>query len=466
MKLNELESIVKNGESHTLEFKKSTAQLGPALETICAFLNNQGGIVLIGVTAKGEIIGQDISDKTKQAIAHELGKLEPPVQIDVHYVPVKGNKQVIVFQTKSGPHQPYVYDGRPYYREQSVTQQMPQHRYEQLLAKRGQLNHAWDKFIADSYSIHDLDHDEIRRTVKDGVDKNRIPIEVLNYNTDQILRKLELLKDGQLTNAAVVLFAKDLSIDYSQCLIRMARFRGTTKTAAFMDNQRIRGNAFKILSEANYFIMRHLPIASFFEPDRWDRVDRPSLPVFAVREALINAISHRDYQSSASISLAVFDDRVEIWNNGNLPSMLKIQDLKKQHESYPRNELIASTFYQRGWIENWGTGTTRMLELCKENDVPEPVFKEHSGGLTVVFRFKEPMGGVSKTPPKTILNTRQEEILVLLQRGNALSANDICNLLKPPPSIRTMNVDLALLKKLGRVEQQGKGRSTLWKAKP
>lgn len=467
MKLTELESIVKSGESHTLEFKKSTAQLSPGLETICAFLNNQGGTVLIGVTTKGDIIGQDVSDKTKQSIANELAKLEPPIQIDVQYVPLLGGKLVIVLQTKSGQHAPYVYDGRPYYREQSVTKLMPQHLYEQLLVKRGQLNHSWEEFTAVNYSIESLDHEEIRRTVKDGIDKNRIPIEVLTYSADEILRVLGLLKDGCVTNAAAVLYAKDLSSDYPQCLIRLARFRGTDKLADFMDNQRVNGNAFKIISEANNFLMRHLPIASFFEPNRFERIDKPMLPVLAVREALVNAISHRDYSNrTASISLAIFDDRLEIWNNGNLPPQLKVQDLKKRHESYPRNELIATTFYKRGWVEGWGIGTTRMLELCKENDVPEPNFEEYSGGLAVIFKFKESMGVTGKVmPKKQSLTERQEEILSLLRGHNSLSTNEVRALIQNPPTIRTINIELSVLKKLGYVEQQGKARNTTWKAK-
>ena len=156
----------------------------------------------------------------------------------------------------------------------------------------------------------------------------------------------------------------------------MTRYKGTTKLANFMDSKHIYGNAFKILSEANYFSMRHLPVASFFESDKFKRIDKPTLPVMAIREALVNAISHRDYTNqSASISFAIFDDRLEIWNNGTLPPELKLKDLKKRHESYPRNKRIAKIFYSRGWVEKAGIGTLRMLEDCKELGVPEPELK-------------------------------------------------------------------------------------------
>ncbi len=156
---------------------------------------------------------------------------------------------------------------------------MTQHHYEQLLVERGQLNHDWDGQPAIGYDIDSLDYEEIRNTIRDGVNKNRIAVEVLNYNIKQMLRYLELFDNGKITNAAVVLYAKDVEPRYSQCLIRMTRYRGLDKLANFMDSKHVYGNAFHILSEANYFTMRHLPVASFFESDKFERIDKPALPV-------------------------------------------------------------------------------------------------------------------------------------------------------------------------------------------
>lgn len=151
----------------------------------------------------------------------------------------------------------------------------------------------------------------------------------------------------------------------------------------YIDNQQITGNAFDILSAADSFLRRHLPIASFFQSNQFKRIDKPALPVLAVREALINAICHREYiDQSTDISLALFDDRLEIWNSGSLPSALKLIDLKKQHSSFPRNKLISKIFYARGLIESWGTGTNKMIELCKKEKVPLPIFREQSKGFS------------------------------------------------------------------------------------
>jgi ATP-dependent DNA helicase RecG len=467
MDIDRVTALIQQGESHNLEFKKSTAQLKPAYETACAFLNTKGGIVLIGVKNDGQIIGQHVTDNTRQEIAREIKKIEPPLneQINIDYVLIDNNKFVIVIDVIAGGHAPYTYDGRPYVRIESSTGLMPQHLYEQLLVRRGQLNHAWDRQLAKGYTIDLLDHEDIRRTIKEGVDKHRIGIEVLNYDIDHILRSLELIKNDKLINAAVVLYAKDVRPDYSQCMIRLARFRGSDKLGDFIDNQRVYGNAFRIISAALEFAMRHLPIASFFEPGNIQRIDQPAVPQLALREALVNAISHRDYANhSATISLSIYDDRLELWNNGVLPPQLSFAALRKRHESYPRNKTIATIFYEQGWVEGWGTGTTRMIGYCQKNGTPEPEFEEYSGGFVVIFRFKEPMGGGRKSNiEKPTLNKRQEKILEILAGGKSLSANEIFDQLDDVASLRTVKADLAALKKLLLLEQIGKGRATVWK---
>lgn len=468
MYINEIKTLIKEGESSSLEFKSTTNQLKSAFETICAFLNGKGGTVLIGVKNDGQIIGQDVSDNTRQEIAREIKKIEPSAQVDVDYIPTENGKFVIMLRVAFGRYAPYVFDGRAYGRVESSTGLIPQHRYEQLLVRRGQLNHAWEEQLTEDYDLDSLDHEEIRRTIKEGVDQNRIGVEVLSYDMEHILSKLKLLQDGKLINAAIVLYAKDVLPKYPHCMIRMARFRGTDKLGDFMDNQRVYGNAFRLISAADDFTQRHLPIASFFEPGKMQRIDQPAVPALALREALINAISHRDYTNrSASIALSIFDDRLEIWNNGELPPELNISDLRKSHQSYPRNEEIATLFYQRGWVEEWGTGTVRMIGYCQKNGTPEPEFQEYSGGFAVVFRFKEPMGRfikntVQEEASQYKLTSRQQEILKILSIGGKVSVNDILNQLNDAPASRTLRDDLARLKELKLINLEGRAKTARW----
>ncbi len=469
MNFKQLENLVSQGESAFLEFKTSTSQLKPAFETVCAFLNGKGGIVLLGVKNKGEIIGQDVTDNTRQEIARELKKIESPVlaHVDVYYLKTVQEKSVIVLDVTAGDHAPYIYEGRPFERIQSTTSLMPQNRYEQLLVRRGYLNHAWEGHLAEECDLAGLDQEEILRTIKEGVDQNRVSVEVLNYDLKRILNNLNLMKDGKLINAAAVLFAKDVEKNYSHCMIRMARFRGIDKLGDFLDNQRVYGNAFRLIEAATHFIQRHLPIASFFEPGRMQRTDQPAVPMLALREALINAISHRDYSRRiATISLAIYDDRLEIWNNGPLAPELKLEDLKKEHDSYPRNKIIASVFYTRGWVESWGTGTTRMAGYCTRNGTPEPEFEEHSGGFVIRFRFKEPMGGsqIKDVQEKGLdLSIRQQKILEILADGALLSAKEIREKLDMDVSSRAIQMDLNILKNNGHVQQVGISVASSWR---
>lgn len=466
MNITQLKNLAQQGESQHLEFKKSTTQIKPAFETACSFLNNKGGVILIGVKDNGQLIGQEINDQIRQLIAYESRKIEPKSHIDVHYVPIDGNKHVIVLEVPSGKHTPYAYDGRPFERNQSTTERMTQHRYEQLIIKRGQLNHAWEEEPAYGYNINDLDHDEILKTIKDGIDQNRIAIEVSNNNIENILSNLKLIIDGHLTHAAVVLFSRKISSHYSHCAIKLARFRGNDKLGDFIDSQWIEGNAFQLIKAAQDFTARHLPIASYFEQDNWQRIDQPTVPALALREALINAISHRDYTvRNSSISLAIYDNRLEIWNVGELPNTLKLENLKEPHGSYPRNINIASIFYKRGWIESWGIGITRMIGFCHKNKTPEPEFSEYSGGFSITFPFREPMHSVSQPQnnyPLNKLSHRQQEILTILNTAENMTTRSIKLQLKNPPSDRTLRYELATLKEKGIIQSSGSTKATVW----
>jgi len=289
----------------------------------------------------------------------------------------------------------------------------------------------------------------------------------MKHDITQILTNLKLVRKGKLINAAVVLFANEIHAKYSNCMIRLARFKGNDKLGDFIDNQRVYGNAFRILSSANEFALRHLPISSYFQPNSMQRIDQPAVPQLALREAIINAISHRDYANhSATLALAIYDDRLEIWNNGSLPPELDVDALRKPHQSYPRNENLASIFYKRGWVEGWGTGTITMINYCQQNGTPEPEFQEYSGGFSVVFRFKEPMGiNLEKTIPTLgpqSLTARQQDILNLLSNEIALSANEIINKLKDRPTERGLRKDLSKLKTIGLIGLKGHSKSAKW----
>ena len=246
MDIKKIEKLINKGESDQIEFKKTTAQLRAAFETICAFLNSFGGTVFIGVTDDGKAVGQEITDHTKQEIAHEMNKVEPPAEIKIAYIPIGKQKYIIQFQVSPGKQLPYVYDGRPYQRDQTVTRRMSQQRHDQLVTNRRQLNFSWELFSAENITVDQLNQDTIWWFVKEAVDQRRLPATALKDSAKIILEKLKLIEADVLLNAAIALFGTSFLPYYPQCQLRMARFKGIDKKE-FLDSDVLYGNAFELL---------------------------------------------------------------------------------------------------------------------------------------------------------------------------------------------------------------------------
>lgn len=460
MEMEELERLAAAGESDTVEFKRSTGQLTRAGETLCGFLNGNGGRVLIGVRADGQIQGQDVSDSTQRDVADLLRHFEPPPPIEMTLVRLRDTEcQVIVLSAPGASDaRPFTFRGRPYRRVGTTTSVMPQEGYQQALLERAHSRRRWENEPASGVAIDELDHEEILRTVRLGIEAGRLP-EATRAEVGEVLERLGICRDGQLLNAAIVLFGTRFLPEYPQCQLRMARFRGVDKTE-FLDQRQLHGHTFELLEEAMLFLRRHLPVAGRIQPGLFEREDEPLFPLAALREALVNAFCHRNYQTpGGAVSLGVYDDRLEIWSDGTLPFGLRPEDLKRDHPSRPRNPLIAEVFYRRGLIERWGRGTQKIVELCVRAGHPEPEFGEQAGSVWVRFL---PSGYIAPHRVPHDLTQRQREVLQLLARTGKLRFSDIRNGLENPPSDRSIRNDLTHLRRLGLTQLEGHGRGARW----
>lgn len=382
------------------------------METLCAFLNGKGGIVLFGITDKGKVIGQEVTDTTKRNIAEAINRLEPMANIQVFYVPLTDNykKIIALYVEETRLNRPFCYKGRPYYRVESTTSTMPQTLYNQLLMVRDEAKYRWEVLENNRLSIQDMDDNEILKTVRLGIECGRLP-ENTGNNIPVILEKFGLLVNGVLNNAAAVLFANKELIEYPQCLVRLARFKGIDKTV-FMDNQRIQGNMFKLLDTAMAFIFKHLSVAGTTES--LEREEYLTIPYKAVREGIINSLCHRQFRSpGGSVGIAIYDDRLEIENPGTFPYSWDIDKMKSEHCSEPHNPLIANIFYKRKLLENWGRGICLMIEECQKANLPEPEFKLSNGFVTLIFRYGSAIpASTRQVPGKYPASTRQVTIQV------------------------------------------------------
>lgn len=457
MKLEELKTVAEEGETDRLELKKSTGDLKGGMESLCGFLNGHGGRVVFGVTGEGRIVGQEISDRTLQEVAREITRFEPPITITQMRIPFQGNREVLVLETTVRSSSPYTYNGRAYQRLGSVTSLMPQPEYERRLLERGHSQRRWENQIAEGFTINDLDSEEIQRTIREAQNAGRLESSV--ESPSEVLRKFRLVENGHVLQAAVVAFAKEVLPNYPQCALRMARFRGTKKDE-FLDQRQIHGHAFRLFEEAVTFLGRHLPVAGRFEPGVFTRLDEPLFPTLALREAVVNAICHRDYSIvGGAIHIAIFDDRLEIASHGTLPFGVRVEQLKRDHASYPRNPLLAEIFYRRGLIERWGRGTQKIVSLCVQAGHPEPEFEERTG--EVIVRFIPS----AYIPPHRItheLTQRQRLILHQLRDGRRYRLGDIRKEIKPAVPESTLRDDLTLLRRLKLVKLIGHGRGAVW----
>ncbi len=385
--LKQLAPLLKQGESPSLEFKRSTGELKEAMQTICAFLNGSGGTVLFGVHPDGRPEGQQVSDNTLRDIAQAIERFEPPVNLSPERLPLGSGREVIVLRAEETSDSiPFTYDGRSYQRIGSTTRKMPQQRYEKLLLERGHAKRRWENLPTEDLTLKDLDRKEILRTRDLAIQQNRISPGT-SRNAGVILDRLGLRRHGVLTQAAQVLYGTKFMSDYPQCLLKMGRFRGTEITGEIVDNRQEHLNAFAIVREGMAFLERTMPLGARFPRGQIFREDRFPVPLDALREILLNAVMHRDYSNYAGyIAIAVFDDRIEIISYGRLLPGVTVDDLTRSHLSRLRNLLIAEAFHRTGAVECWGRGTNRVVAECKRHGIAPPTFEERQGFLVVTFR--------------------------------------------------------------------------------
>ena len=464
MTLDEISALAQTGESETLEFKSTTGTRREAVRTICAMLNQDGGQVLFGVTPEGNVVGQQVSERTIEALSNELQRIDPPAFPTVERVPIAEGREVLVVRVSQGTARPYAYRSTTYRRVGNTTVAMSADEYNQMLFERMHSEQRWENQPATGWTVDDLDVGEIRRTVSEAVRRGRLE-ETLSRDPEDLLRGLGLLRDGVLFRAAAVLFGKAerIEFDMPQCLLRVARFRGLDKME-FLDNRQFNGNAFALLASAERFLRDTLPIAGRFEPGRFERIDEPLYPPLATREALANALCHRDYSiGGGSIGVAIYDDRLEVTSSGPLHFGLTPEKLFAPHESRPWNPLIAGTFYRRGVIERWGSGTLKIAEQMSAAGLPPPEIEDDGGCVTVRFRHGQPL---IQQPTGTELIKRQEVILALLDRAeDGLMRGEIRAQLDPTISERQLRRALEELREKGLVVSTGRGLSARWKRK-
>jgi ATP-dependent DNA helicase RecG len=377
-----IKDILSKDESEQLEFK-ATVNADSIAMAVCGFLNGSGGQLLVGVNDDRSIKG--IDKAADQAISLEkylVNAIVPPAPIMV-IVEDYADYQLLLIEVSSGSRQPYIYKGSIYYRRGGRNVKASSDEISALIHQRQKDELHWERQSSPGAEIADLDKDEIKESIADLAKTGRgyvfADFEIVRYLIAQ-----NLFQNENVTNAAIVLYGRSPAKFLPQCRVRISVFRNKTADE-FLHTIIFEDNLFLVFDQVTSFFDVNISTQSRFNEKEWKREDR-TFPRFALREALLNALVHRDYSNlSGSVAINFYEDRLEIVNYGMLPSELKVSDLKVNHFSLPRNPDIAQVCFLRGLIEKLGRGTIKILEDCKSKGLPMPSWSSTGGVTTVVF---------------------------------------------------------------------------------
>lgn len=232
---------------------------------------------------------------------------------------------------------------------------------------------AFDERICEEAKWTDIDEDKVRWFLKVAKAVRKYPLKP-EASIKIVLMHLDLLKNGKFTNAAILLFGKNPHRFFLQAETKCLQFSGTEVKKPFVSYQVYGGNLFEQIDKARSFVLDAIKFPVIQKAGS-SQFHRPfEIPEFSIQEAIVNAVAHRNYNSSSGVQVMVFADRVEVWNSGSLPPELTVEDLKKPHTSFPANPLIANVLYLADYAQRAGSGTLEMIEQCKTQGVPEPEF--------------------------------------------------------------------------------------------
>jgi ATP-dependent DNA helicase RecG len=361
----ELHDYISLGEGFTIEFKRSlTTSISREL---CAFANSSGGYVFIGVEDSGVICGVRNHNKLKSELQSIARSFDPALIIDVESVDT-----VLVVYVPPQNSKPYSFSGKFYLRDGASSQQMNRNEIREFFFQEGVIH--FDETPCDSYN---LQKDLTKEMWQSFIKKAKIPE---NIKPMQVLENLHLKKDDKLTYAGAWMLAKDITKYSISAKVLCALFMGTTRTN-ILDRQEYTDDLYSIYRNIINYLQAKLNTE--FIITATGRIERLELPVDALREAVVNALAHRDYRSSACTQVHIFRDRVEIISPGGLPAGMTKKDMGRK--SIPRNPLLFGIFFRMDVVEQLGSGIKRILELSREYGTPEPVIETDNNWVTITF---------------------------------------------------------------------------------
>lgn len=372
--MSRLFDLIALGEGFTTEFKRSgTGHLGREL---CAFANATGGVVLIGVDDDGTVGGVSHVNHLKSEVQNIARSIDPPLVVDVEL-----QENVLVVTVPPQNSKPYSSNGKFYFRDGATSQQMTRDEIREFFFKEGLIR--FDEMPCDRF---DLENDLTESVVQRFATQAKLPkgAEIL-----QTLENLHLIKDGKMTNAGAWLLTDDIRRASSSAHVSCALFLGHTKTR-ILDRKDFDADVYSNYQGVVTWLLSKLNTEFIIET--MTRKERPELPEAALREAVVNALAHRDYRSNANVQIYIFEDRVEIVSPGGLPAGMTPELLGTK--SIPRNPLLFGMLYRMNAVEQVGSGVRRIREICRDYGVAQPDYEISENWVTITFMRPTLVDGV------------------------------------------------------------------------
>ena len=423
-------------ENQNTEYKESWRD--EYIKWICGFANANGGKMYIGIDDKGTILGiidvkklaEDLPNKVKDILG---------VLIDVN-IKNDSDKEYLEIVTDAYPY-PVNYKGKYYYRTGATNQELKGAALDKfLLGKQGL---KWDG-TPEPYSKEADLSDLAFKLFKDRASETqRFDEDVQGDSPHELLEKLNLVDiNGYLKKAAVLLFHPKPEKIFTGATIKIGFFN-TDDDLAYQDE--VRGSLFEQVDKVmDLLVSKYLKAQITYEGIQ--RKETFPIPIGALREAVLNAIVHKDYSSGIPIQISVYDDKLIIWNEGELPENWTVAKLKVKHPSRPYNPDIANAFFRSGLIESWGRGTIKIFNEAKAAKIPVPIFRYEDNGFYVIFNYVE----VSV----------QQQVLDLIKDDPKITIAEMGNNLNTP--VRTMNRILTGLKDENIIKRSGSKKEGFW----
>jgi len=463
--VNNIVDLIKMGESKTLELKESLPKSDSIAKTAIAFSNTSGGKLIIGVNDKRDIIGIDdtnvyeLQDKIATII---FDSCVPNILPEIYTLNIEG-KLLLVLEFFRGSLLPYYLkrDGKnngTYIRIGATNRKADYQYIVELERQRRHISYDEESNYEVSFDALDLSP-VMNRFSKIG--------KTLDHEK---LHNLRLIKTeygaNYPTNALLILLGY-----FEHCKVNCARFKGTTMET-FIDKKEYGGDIFSILENTQNFILNHINLRA--EIKELYRTDTYEIPKVALREALINALIHRDYiRKGRDIKVGVYDDIVNIVSPGSFPNTITAEDIENGR-SEARNRVIANIFKELGLIEQWGSGINRIKTICKANGLQEPRIEEQNDFVDVeLYRMqnvkpdehRQPATDCDRLRPIMAdydqLEIEEKKVLLYLLDNEKITRKEALELLGYGET-KTKEILKTLLKK-DLIERHGQGRNTHYK---